>query len=123
LAGERRCLGCWNRRVRRIQFARKRIDHWNGKIRRSVGERRNAVEVENLRQLAKSFVIAEEEEPVLDDRPADCGAKLIPLQQRFLEGRRTLPEDVADRVQIGVAKKLVSSAMKLVRTGPGGGVD
>src|SRR5262249_11832931 len=76
-------------------------------------------EVENLRELAESLVVAEEEQAILDNRPADGSAKLVALQQRLFEGRRALPEDVPNGVQIGVAQKLVRRAMELVPAGAG----
>ena len=122
-ASERRGIGGGNRSVRGIELAGKRIDHWNGKIPGAVAGRRNAVEVENFRQLAEAFVVAEEEEPILDDWSADGSAELIALQQGLLEGRGSLSEDVADGVQIGIAQELVSRAMKLVPTGARGYTD
>jgi len=33
-----------------------------------------------------SFEVGEEECPVLDDRPANCGAKLVPFEGRLRSG-------------------------------------
>src|SRR6185369_7024238 len=82
---ERRDVGCRNRSVRRIELAREGIHNRNGKVPGAVTGGWNSVEVQNLPKLAKSFVVAEEEGQILNDRAADRSAELIALQQRLLE--------------------------------------
>src|SRR5256885_892997 len=68
-----------------------------------------------------AFVIGKEEKLVLDERPADGESELVALQSGLDEGRRR-NEDEANRVEIGVAKKFVQRAVKLIGAGTHGGV-
>ena len=72
----------------------------------------NGIEVEIALQLAVAFIIAEEEQLVLDERAADGGAELIALQRRLVEDGRA--ECETDGVQIRVAQELVGRAVELV---------
>ena len=71
----------------------------------------NRVEIEIALQLAVAFVIGEEEQLVLDERPADGGSELVALQRGLYENGGA--EQEAGGVQVGVAQELVGRAVKL----------
>ena len=88
------------------------FDHGDGQNSFAIGRVGNRVEIVVALQLPVALVIAEEEQLVLDDRAADGRAELVALQAWALRKRRA--EQKAGGVQIGVAEKLVSGAVKLV---------
>src|SRR5216683_173225 len=61
--------------------------------------------------LPDSFKVGEEECPVLDERAADCTAKLVPFEGRLRSGR--VFEEIPC-VQLTVAKEFVGAAMKSI---------
>jgi hypothetical protein len=65
--------------------------------------------------LPQALVITKQEELVLDDRPANSAAELIPLETRLYAGR-SLVKEIA-RVQLRVAIEPERAAVNGIRPG------
>ncbi len=81
---------------------------------------RHSVDDGNAFGLPDSFEVGEEECPVLDDRPANCSAKLVPFEGRLRSGG--VLEEIT-RIQCAVAEEFVEAPMKSIGARPGDCVD
>ena len=119
--GERIQLRDGDLRVGGINHAGQRVDDRHGEDPLAIGHAGDGVEIEIALQLAEAFVIREEEQLVLDERPADGGSELVALQRGLHEDGGA--EQEAGGVQIGVAQVLVGRAVEAVGSGFHDGAD
>ena len=71
--------------------------------------------------IAGALVVPEDERPVVNDRPASCGAELVLMKRRLRLSRRIGEEIVG--VQLVVAKELEDRAVELVGAALDRGID
>src|SRR4029077_11336887 len=94
------------------------VTHWHGlawdDAQSRVGREHIAIACKPF-CLAKAFIVAEDEEPILEDGSTGRGAKQIALERRIRA--IVYPVEVRPRVQRAVAKKFVNSPVELVRAG------
>ena len=116
--------GCLrNRRVGGIDDAGLRVDDGDGQDASAVVERGQGREGPAALEVAEAFIVAEEEDAVLDHRAADVAAELVLLERGLQECGRAGSEGVADGVEIGVPKEVVRRAVQLVGARAHGDVD
>lgn len=121
--GERRDLQFRDGGVRGVDFSRLRISHHHGQKALAVCHGGKAGTDAVSLQHAEAFIVAEEKDPVLDDRTADCGAELVLMKHRLQEVGGSLAEGVTGCVERGIAEKVIRSAVKCIGAGTHGDVD
>src|SRR6266436_5595119 len=82
--------------------------------------RGHLIYVGNPLGLTDSFIVCEKEGFILNDRPADASAKLIPFKRRFAK-RRVLK--IVARIQSAVADELIDAAVEIIGARAGNRVD